>query len=101
MSIHAEPAIEATLEARPNTSACHSPMWDPFGSRATCPMTRSCSFPTSSPPATWLLKLVEEKKIDPSVIITHRMGLTQAAQAYERFAERQDGCIKVVLDPTA
>ena len=46
-----------------------------------------------------LLALVEAKKIDPSVIITHRVPLSRAPQAYETFAERTDGCIKVVLDP--
>jgi threonine dehydrogenase-like Zn-dependent dehydrogenase len=48
-----------------------------------------------------LLGLVEEKKIDPSFVITHRVPLTQAPAAYAKFADKQDGCIKVVLDPAA
>jgi len=48
-----------------------------------------------------LLELIEEGKIDPSVIITHRVPLTQAPEAYETFTEKRDGCIKVVLDPAA
>lgn len=32
--------------------------------------------------------------------VTHHMPLTQAAEAYEIFQKKQDGCIKVVLDPT-
>ncbi|WP_410814020.1 zinc-dependent alcohol dehydrogenase [Micromonospora sp. 067-2] len=30
---------------------------------------------------------------------THRMPLTQAPQAYEMFQKKEDGCIKVVLQP--
>jgi threonine dehydrogenase-like Zn-dependent dehydrogenase len=48
-----------------------------------------------------LLSLVEEKKIDPSFVVTHRVPLTQAPAAYEMFAKKKDGCIKVVLDPAA
>lgn len=48
-----------------------------------------------------LLTLIEEKKIDPSFVITHRVPLTRAPEAYATFANKEDGCIKVVLDPTA
>ena len=48
-----------------------------------------------------LLKLVEDRKIDPSFVIIHKVPLSQAPQAYEIFAEKKDGCIKVVLDPAA
>lgn len=48
-----------------------------------------------------LLELVEAGRIDPSFVITHRVPLTQAPKAYETFAKKQDGCIKVVLDPAA
>lgn len=48
-----------------------------------------------------LLDVMEEGRIDPSVIISHRMGLSQAPEAYARFAEESDDCIKVVLDPSA
>ncbi|MCR6655322.1 MAG: glutathione-dependent formaldehyde dehydrogenase [Opitutus sp.] len=47
-----------------------------------------------------LLKLIEDKKIDPSFVITHRVPLTKAPQAYAMFTKKTDGCIKVVLDPT-
>ena len=30
---------------------------------------------------------------------THRLALEQAAHGYEIFQKKQDGCIKVVLDP--
>ena len=48
-----------------------------------------------------LLKLVEDEKIDPSFVITHRMPLSKAPKAYEMFVEKRDGCVKVVLDPAA
>ena len=48
-----------------------------------------------------LLSLVESGKIDPSFVITHRVPLTRAAEIYEVFTEKRDGCIKVVLDPAA
>jgi threonine dehydrogenase-like Zn-dependent dehydrogenase len=48
-----------------------------------------------------LLSLIEEGKIDPSFVITHRVPLTKAPEMYETFAEKRDGCIKVVLDPAA
>jgi threonine dehydrogenase-like Zn-dependent dehydrogenase len=48
-----------------------------------------------------LLALVEEGKIDPSFVITHRVPLTRAPEMYQTFVEKRDGCIKVVLDPAA
>jgi threonine dehydrogenase-like Zn-dependent dehydrogenase len=47
-----------------------------------------------------LLDLIEAGKIDPSFVITHRVPLSRAPQAYAMFAEKRDGCIKVVLDPS-
>ena len=48
-----------------------------------------------------LLDYVRQGKIDPSFVVTHRMPLSQAAQAYDLFRAKADGCIKVVLDPAA
>jgi threonine dehydrogenase-like Zn-dependent dehydrogenase len=48
-----------------------------------------------------LLKLVEEGKIDPSFVVTHKVPLSKAAEAYPMFIEKRDRCIKVVLDPAA
>jgi threonine dehydrogenase-like Zn-dependent dehydrogenase len=47
-----------------------------------------------------LLEYIEEGKIDPSFIITHRISLDEAPEAYKTFRDKQDGCIKVVLKPT-
>ncbi|MGH9943570.1 MAG: zinc-binding dehydrogenase, partial [Pyrinomonadaceae bacterium] len=46
-----------------------------------------------------LLQLVEEGKIDPSFVITHRLRLEDAAAGYETFKHKQDNCIKIVLEP--
>lgn len=46
-----------------------------------------------------LEKWVEEGRITPDDIITHRMPLSEAAHAYEIFNKKEDGCVKVVLKP--
>jgi threonine dehydrogenase-like Zn-dependent dehydrogenase len=46
-----------------------------------------------------LLRRIEKGDIDPSFIITHRMKLEDAADAYALFNDKQDDCIKVVLTP--
>jgi len=46
-----------------------------------------------------LLQLIEEKKIDPSFVITHRAKLDDAPKLFRTFREKKDGCIKVVLKP--
>ncbi|HXG91382.1 MAG TPA: zinc-dependent alcohol dehydrogenase [Blastocatellia bacterium] len=46
-----------------------------------------------------LLKLIEEGKIDPSFVITHRLALDEAPRGYELFDEKKDGCVKVFLRP--
>jgi threonine dehydrogenase-like Zn-dependent dehydrogenase len=46
-----------------------------------------------------LLERVQKGEIDPSAIITHRMPLDQAPDAYKMFRDKQDECVKVVLRP--
>ncbi len=46
-----------------------------------------------------LLKHVQNGAIDPSFVITHRLSLDEAPQAYRTFRDKQEQCIKVVLDP--
>jgi threonine dehydrogenase-like Zn-dependent dehydrogenase len=46
-----------------------------------------------------LLALVEEGRIDPSFVITHRVELDDVPDAYETFKHKRDGCIKVVIQP--
>ena len=46
-----------------------------------------------------LLDKIEEGAIDPSFVITHRMRLADAPQAYATFKNQEQDCIKVVLKP--
>ncbi|PYS75684.1 MAG: glutathione-dependent formaldehyde dehydrogenase, partial [Acidobacteria bacterium] len=46
-----------------------------------------------------LLEHVVRGEIDPSFLITHRMRLEDAPEAYKIFRDKQDDCIKVVLKP--
>jgi threonine dehydrogenase-like Zn-dependent dehydrogenase len=48
-----------------------------------------------------LLKLIEDGKIDPSFVVTHRVPLSKAPKMYDIFTKKKKGCIKVVLDPAA
>src|SRR5213075_393029 len=47
----------------------------------------------------YLLKLITDGKIDPSFVITHKVGLEQGPEMYKTFRDKQDGCIKVMLHP--
>lgn len=46
-----------------------------------------------------LLQKVEKGEIDPSFVITHRVQLADAPEAYETFRDKKEGCIKVVITP--
>jgi threonine dehydrogenase-like Zn-dependent dehydrogenase len=46
-----------------------------------------------------LLERIAKGDIDPSFVITHRMKLDEAPDAYRMFRDKQDDCIKVVLTP--
>lgn len=46
-----------------------------------------------------LLERIERGEVDPSFIITHRLKLADAPQGYAMFRAKQDGCIKVVMNP--
>ena len=46
-----------------------------------------------------LLQRIEAGEIDPSLIITHKVGLEQGPEMYKTFRDKDDGCIKVVLKP--
>jgi threonine dehydrogenase-like Zn-dependent dehydrogenase len=48
-----------------------------------------------------LMALIEEGKIDPSFVITHRAPLEKGPELYKTFRAKDDGCIKVVLKPNA
>lgn len=46
-----------------------------------------------------LYDMIENQEFDPTDIITHRMNIEDAADAYDIFDKKQDGNIKVVLKP--
>ena len=46
-----------------------------------------------------LLDRIEMGQIDPSFVITHRLPIDEAADAYKLFRDNKDECIKVVLKP--
>jgi threonine dehydrogenase-like Zn-dependent dehydrogenase len=44
-----------------------------------------------------LLGYIEEGKIDPTFVITHRMRLNDAAHGYDMFVHKHDNCEKIVM----
>jgi threonine dehydrogenase-like Zn-dependent dehydrogenase len=46
-----------------------------------------------------LLTHIERDDIDPSFVVTHRVGLDDAPEMYRTFRDKQDQCIKVVMTP--
>jgi threonine dehydrogenase-like Zn-dependent dehydrogenase len=47
-----------------------------------------------------LLERIEKGQIDPSFVISHRIELSEAPQAYDLFNRREGGCTKVVMRPS-
>lgn len=48
-----------------------------------------------------LLEHIERGEIHPEFVISHRLPLTQAPEAYKIFRDKEATCTKVVLDPWA
>ncbi len=46
-----------------------------------------------------LYEHIRNGNIGPSFIVTHRLGLDMAPDAYETFKHKKDECVKVVLKP--
>ena len=46
-----------------------------------------------------LMTRIVDGEIDPSFIITHRIGLEEGPEAYKTFRDKKDGCVKVVIRP--
>jgi len=65
--------------------------------------TRNVSIKTGQAPVIHympeLFQMIVDNKFDPTDIITHRMPLDQAADAYKIFNDHLDDCVKVVLKP--
>ena len=56
----------------------------------------------ASVPSTWdaLVPLVAAGRLQPEDVFTHRLGLSEAVEGYRVFEAREDGVLKVLLDPT-
>lgn len=71
----------------------------PFGSA----MNRGLTFRMAQTPVlTYLPRLmqhIENGDIDPSFVITHQARLEDGPDLYQKFRDKEDGCIKVVLRP--
>jgi threonine dehydrogenase-like Zn-dependent dehydrogenase len=48
-----------------------------------------------------LLGRIENNEIDPSFIISHRIGMEEIPDAFRVFRDKEYGCTKVVIDPWA
>ena len=48
---------------------------------------------------TQLRDLIIAGRVKPSQIVSHRLPLSQAPEAFQKFDQRIDGYIKVILDP--
>jgi threonine dehydrogenase-like Zn-dependent dehydrogenase len=46
-----------------------------------------------------LLHRIEDGQIDPSFVITHKVPLSEGPEMYRTFRDKQDSCIKVMLQP--
>ena len=46
-----------------------------------------------------LLERIQNGDIDPSFVITHKLGLDEAPKGYNIFKHKEDDCLKVVLKP--
>ena len=46
-----------------------------------------------------LLQKIIDGALDPTFVITHRMRLEDAPKGFETFVNKEDDCIKIVLEP--
>ena len=46
-----------------------------------------------------LLKMLQEGELEAESIITHRVPLERASEAYDTFNKREDKAVKFVLKP--
>jgi len=47
-----------------------------------------------------LLGYIQEGRVDPSFVVTHRLPLEQGAEAYGMFDRKEDNVLKVILKPS-
>jgi threonine dehydrogenase-like Zn-dependent dehydrogenase len=53
--------------------------------------------PTGQERLDYLLRLLEQRKIDPTPMLTHARPLAQIVEAYDMFRARRDGVIKIAV----
>lgn len=46
-----------------------------------------------------LIPVLQNKKFQPTDIITHRMKLSDGVKGYDIFSNKKDSCLKVILEP--
>ena len=46
-----------------------------------------------------LMSVVQSKRFDPTPLLTHHFQLDQIVEAYDLFASRRDGVLKVAIQP--
>jgi threonine dehydrogenase-like Zn-dependent dehydrogenase len=46
-----------------------------------------------------LLERIRRGDIDPSFVVSHKLSLDEAPDAYRMFREKSDDCLKVVMKP--
>ncbi len=46
-----------------------------------------------------LLERIEKGELDPSMIISHRIGIEEIPEAFRIFRDKKYGCTKVIIDP--
>jgi threonine dehydrogenase-like Zn-dependent dehydrogenase len=47
-----------------------------------------------------LIPVLQERKVNLDSIITHRMPLDEGRKAYDIFANKKEGCLKIILQPS-
>ena len=46
-----------------------------------------------------LMRRIDDGEIDPTFLITHVEPLAKGPEMYQKFRDKQDGCVKVILKP--
>jgi threonine dehydrogenase-like Zn-dependent dehydrogenase len=71
----------------------------PFGAAFAKGLTFKMGQTNVKPYLPRLLDHIVRGEIDPTFVITHRLRIDQAPEAYRTFRDKKDDCIKVVLKP--
>jgi threonine dehydrogenase-like Zn-dependent dehydrogenase len=46
-----------------------------------------------------IIRAIEQKRVDPTFIITHHVSMDKAVEMYNTFDQKKDGVVKVILEP--